>query len=355
MNSVPTPSLQQASRRKAGAAFWRLMYQVAIVAGGTHLMFMLLFFALGAPTLAWVNVGSVLLFAASYACLKRRANLWGVSLIVLEIFVHAALAVRAVGWDSGFHYYLLVVVPIVVISQMRLTYFRPILIGSLLLFYLALDYAMRGLTPCDTLSPQALSGLRYFNITVTFLLLTYLSNLYMTLVTQAETKLLLQATTDPLTQLLNRRSLLDIADYELTQRKRQPSPLAFVLGDIDHFKSINDRYGHAAGDAVLVAVSQALKQTVRQQDSVARWGGEEFLVLMPDATPEMARIVAERLRDKVAAMHVPFGDALIQVSITFGIGNHRPGEALDAPISRADTALYRGKVAGRNRVMPEAA
>lgn len=354
MDSAPPNTLHQVSKRKTGVAFWRLMHQVAVAAGGTHLMFMVLFYVLGATTLACINIASVLLFALSYICLRRRANWLAVSLIMFEIFAHAALAVRAIGWDSGFHYYLLVVVPVVVISRMRRYYLKPVLIGTLLAFYLLLDHAMRGLTPYDTLSREALSGLRYFNISVTFLLLTYLSNLYMKLVAQAEAKLLQLATTDSLTHLLNRRSLLEIADYELLQRQRYPAPLAFVLGDVDHFKAINDRFGHAAGDAVLVAVSQVLKQTVRQQDSVARWGGEEFLVLMPEATPDTAHIVAERLRAQVSALKVPFGDTHIEVSLTFGVGNHRANEPVDAPINRADAALYRGKLAGRNRVVAEA-
>ncbi len=354
MDSVPTPTLQQASRRKAGAPFWRLMYQAVIVAGGTHLIFIPLFYALDATTLAWANVGSVVLFTASYVCLRRHANLLGLALAAFEIFAHATLAVRAIGWESGFHYYLLLAAPVVVIGQTRGRYARHLLIGSLLLFYVALDYAMHDLTPYHLLAKEVITIMRYVNVTVTLLLLAYLSHVYMTLVTQAETRLLHLAATDPLTQLLNRRSLLDIADYELTQRQRHQAPLAFVLGDIDHFKSINDQYGHAAGDAVLVAVSQTLKQTVRRQDSVARWGGEEFLVLMPGATPDTAHIVAERLRERVSALKVPFGGTEIQVSLTFGVGNHRTNEPVDAPINRADAALYRGKVAGRNRVIAEA-
>lgn len=341
--------------RNTSTAFWALMYKVAAVAGATHVMFVALFYELGAYTLAKINLGSVLLFAISYVCLKKRLNLLAVALILLEILAHAMLAVRAIGWDSGFHYYLLVVVPVLVISKTRIPTFKPVMLLALLLVYIGMDKVMRDLPPYDVLTAQTLSGLRYFNITVTFLLLTYLSGIYLRLVTKAEKELRVLATTDPLTQLLNRRSLMEIAEYEVVQRKRHQAPLAFILADIDHFKSINDQYGHAAGDAVLKAVSQTLRQASREQDSIARWGGEEFLILMPDAAKDMAIKVAERLRQQVEALEVPFNGTVIQVSMTFGVSTHQHNEVVDVPINRADAALYQGKVAGRNQVVASAA
>ncbi len=341
--------------RNTSTAFWALMYKVAAVAGATHVMFVGLFYELGAYTLAKINLGSVLLFAISYVCLKKRLNLLAVALILLEILAHALLAVRAIGWDSGFHYYLLVVVPVLVISKTRIPAFKPIMLLALLLVYIGMDKVMRDLPPYDVLTAQALSGLRYFNITVTFLLLTYLSGIYLRLVTKAEKALRVLATTDPLTQLLNRRSLMEIAEYEVVQRKRHQAPLAFILADIDHFKSVNDQHGHAAGDAVLKAVSQALRQASREQDSIARWGGEEFLILMPDATLSTACNVAERLRKQVEAIEVPLDGKQIKVSMTFGVSTHHGDEVVDTPINRADTALYKGKVAGRNQVVAEPA
>lgn len=326
------------------------MLQVAIVAGATHGVFVGMFHVMGAMTLAWLNVGSVALFAISYACLRMRLNWLAVTLIVIEILAHAVLAVRIIGWDSGFHYYVLVAVPIVVISRMARPY-KVLLVSLLLGLHIGMDFSLRELPPYDVLSKTTLAALRYFNITTTVLLLSYLANLYLSLVNTAERELRQLATTDPLTQLLNRRSLLEVAEYELVQRKRQPAPMAFVLADIDHFKAINDQHGHAAGDAVLLAVSATLKRATREQDSVARWGGEEFLVLMPDATLEQARIVAERLRNHMATIEVPFQQQTIKVSMTFGVSSLRDNEAVDASIRRADAALYQGKVGGRDQVV----
>lgn len=331
------------------------MYQVSLVAAATHLLFAGLFYWLGATTMAWVNLGSVTLFTVSYACLKARRNLLAAALIVSEILAHAALAVRSIGWDSGFHYYLLVMVPVVVISNMRQRSYKYLLCGLVFLLYLALDYTMRRFQPYHVLSQDVLSTLRTFNIAVSFSLLFYLSSLYLMLVNKAEKQLRILATTDPLTKLLNRRSFLEVADYELTQRKRHHAPLAFVLADIDHFKSINDQHGHAVGDEVLRSVSQVLSQAVREQESVARWGGEEFLIMMPNATLEAASMVAERLREKVSAIEVHVGSTCVKVSMTFGVSSHRLEEPVDGTVNRADSALYQGKARGRNQVVAEAA
>jgi len=352
-NSV-IPLVSQTSRG-ASRSFWKLMHQIAVVAAGTHLLFAGLFYWLGAITMFWVNIGSMSLFGAAYICLKKRRNLLASALIVTEILAHAVLAVWSIGWDSGFHYYLLVMVPVIVIAAIKKPSDKFLLTGLVLMLYLGLDLVMRSIPPIHVLRPEVLSLLRIFNIAVTFALLFYLSNLYLKLVTKAEKKLRLLATTDPLTELLNRRSLLELADYETTQRKRQPNPLAFVLADIDHFKSINDRYGHAVGDAVLKAVSKVLSQAVREQDSVARWGGEEFLIMMPNASPDIAGTVAGRLREQVSAVEVNAGEHTIKVSMTFGVSSHRLDESVDGTISRADHALYQGKTQGRNQVVIEAA
>lgn len=331
------------------------MHHVAAVAGATHVVFAGLFFELGAAFLGWVNVGSVLMFALSYLCLRRRWNVAAVVLILSEILLHAILAVRAIGWDSGFHYYLILVAPIVYVSRTGALP-KAALVGTVFLCHLLLDHAMKATAPLYLLEPHTLTGLRYFNVAVSFLLLSYLSGHYYGLIKDSERKLRELATTDPLTRLLNRRSWLELAEYELVKRRRQPEPLALVLADIDHFKVINDTHGHLAGDAVLQAVSEVLRQSVRQQDSVARWGGEEFMVLMPQATPETARLVAERLREKIGQLRVPLdsGESLA-VSMTFGVSGHQAEEAIEAPMRRADAALYQGKAAGRNQVVLAAA
>jgi diguanylate cyclase (GGDEF)-like protein len=122
--------------------------------------------------------------------------------------------------------------------------------------------------------------------------------------------------------------------------------------DLDHFKSINDRYGHNSGDAVLSAVGETLLGTLRASDIRSRWGGEEFLVVLPESTIERASSAAESLRQRIAATTVRDGTHTVRVTTSIGITLARPGET-DIPrlLSRADTALYQAKSEGRNRVM----
>lgn len=151
------------------------------------------------------------------------------------------------------------------------------------------------------------------------------------------------AASDPMTGLLNRRGLAQAASG------LRPGTGAVLLVDIDHFKSVNDRYGHGAGDCVICAVGAALRQAAGASAEVVRYGGEEFLVLLP---PEAGRPgeLAEHLRATVAGLRVDHGEAQIAVTISIGLARARPGEALAALIDRADGALYRAKRAGRDRV-----
>jgi diguanylate cyclase (GGDEF)-like protein len=349
--STPHPTGHLSHLRRATKSFWRFMHHLALVAGSIHAGFIVLFAILGAPSMAWLNVGSVLIFSLASWCLRTRRNLLGASLIVAEVMLHAAVAVRAIGWDSGFHYYLLVGAPVIFISRARSLQARMCLLLGLMGSYLALDLSMHRIEPWDVLSPQVLEAMRSLNILTTIGLLAYLSSLYDRLVAQAEKQLTHLATTDPLTDLHNRRSMTDLAAYEIVQRKRHGEPLSVVLADVDHFKQINDRHGHEVGDAVLAAISQALRDTVREQDSIGRWGGEEFLLLLPQASAMQASMVAERLRTQLQRMNVSADGKPIHITMTMGVSEHQPNEPLDTLIRRADEALYRGKAKGRDQVV----
>jgi diguanylate cyclase (GGDEF)-like protein/PAS domain S-box-containing protein len=157
---------------------------------------------------------------------------------------------------------------------------------------------------------------------------------------------------DHLTGVGNRRAFFEAADLELTRNRRQPRPTALVLIDADHFKAVNDRHGHPAGDAVLRQFGQLLAATFRQVDIVARVGGEEFAVLLPSSTLEGALAVAERLRSLVERQTVPVDGGHIGYTISVGVAACE-GESLslEALMKRADGALYAAKAAGRNRVI----
>jgi diguanylate cyclase (GGDEF)-like protein len=161
---------------------------------------------------------------------------------------------------------------------------------------------------------------------------------------------------DGLTGLLNRRALSDQASSGLSRAKRKHHPFAVAMVDIDHFKAINDTYGHAAGDHVLSQLAQRLTTAVRASDDVGRWGGEEFLVLLPESDREQAQVAAERLRSLIASAPMRIeGDITVKVTVSIGVGlSEDPASAsivLDQIIRTADDALYQAKAAGRNRVV----
>jgi len=337
--------------RRATRSFWEFMHHLAVIAGVIHLLFVGLFHLLGSPSMAWLNVGSTVLFAISLHCLRTRRNLLASILVIAEVVLHACVAVRAIGWDSGFHYYLMVMAPVIFISRARQTTTRLLLLGALMASYVALDAYMRRTLPLDVLPPLTLEVMRGINLCTTLLLLAYLSGKYYRLVVQTERQLISLATTDPLTQLYNRRSMTELAQYEIVQRKRHGDPLSLVLADVDHFKQINDTHGHEMGDRVLTAISEVLRDGIREQDSVARWGGEEFLILMPQASLESARMVADRLREQVSQLKVSHAGQIVQVTMTFGVACHRLDDRLEQLIHRADMALYQGKDRGRDQVV----
>jgi diguanylate cyclase (GGDEF)-like protein len=154
------------------------------------------------------------------------------------------------------------------------------------------------------------------------------------------------ATQDELTGLHNRRHMREV----LTSAQREGRTMSLALIDIDRFKRINDDHGHAVGDRVLAAFAVAARQAVREGDVLARWGGEEFLMMLPATAPEAAEQVLQRLRERVAAL--PLADVLDGRCLTFSAGLVAcgPGETLDTAIERADRLMYQAKQAGRDRL-----
>lgn len=152
---------------------------------------------------------------------------------------------------------------------------------------------------------------------------------------------------DSLTGLLNRRKFEEILEYELGRCARYHSPLSIILIDLDNFKSVNDHFGHLIGDKVLQEFSSHIQKQVRDSDVVARWGGEEFLLVLPETGKTMAVYLAEKLRLGLEQT-VFSGPGQIQAS--FGVAEYRPGDDVDNLFKRADAALYDAKQRGRNQV-----
>lgn len=153
--------------------------------------------------------------------------------------------------------------------------------------------------------------------------------------------------TDPLTELTNRRG----AQQQLQTLWLQGEPLSVVLGDIDHFKQVNDCYGHPAGDAALCAVAHAMASQLLPGESLARWGGEEFLLILPGCDIEQAARRAEQLRQHVSTTRVPWQGDQLSLTISLGCASMKGQEGIDYLLMMADRALYQAKEQGRNRVV----
>ena len=157
--------------------------------------------------------------------------------------------------------------------------------------------------------------------------------------------------TDELTGLPNRRDMNETVGNEVERARRTQKPFCFIFMDIDHFKKINDTYGHACGDVVLKSVAQTIRGLLRKYDVFARYGGEEFLTLLPETDLAGATIVAERFRKKIEAMSVQYADITIKVTVTLGVSKFDPRLGAERSIQLADKALYQGKEGGRNQVI----
>lgn len=167
-----------------------------------------------------------------------------------------------------------------------------------------------------------------------------------------EAQLRHMASVDPLTGIANRRHFFEQAEREFRRAQREGAPLAICMVDIDLFKTLNDHHGHAVGDLVLTTVASCCASVLRETDIIGRYGGEEFIIALPQADLETATSIAERLRHKVTSLHLPMIDEGQRLSVTVGVSQVEPDEQkLELALQRADDALYAGKSNGRNCVV----
>ena len=167
---------------------------------------------------------------------------------------------------------------------------------------------------------------------------------------EAKKNLEIQSRTDPLTGVLNRRAILSQIEIELSRAKRDNAPISISMLDFDHFKKVNDTFGHLSGDAVLRESMNRVEETIRTYDAVGRFGGEEFIVVLPGAKHADALTIAERIRLKISEKNANIDGVSIPFTISQGLATSNGELTVDELIAKADEALYRAKVNGRNRV-----
>lgn len=164
---------------------------------------------------------------------------------------------------------------------------------------------------------------------------------------KVEEKLIQLATIDPLTSIPNRRKFDEVLEYEMNRETRYKNELSLIFCDLDYFKKINDQYGHKIGDDVLKAFARVVSENIRKTDVIARWGGEEFAILLPETSIMVAARTAEKLRRETEQCGFPH---VGHITASFGVTQYIEGDSEASLINRADDALYKAKKNGRNRV-----
>jgi diguanylate cyclase (GGDEF)-like protein len=323
-------------------------------AGAVHALFLALFFYFGVFPMVIFNIFSLLIYA--YCLNILNSSVEGGSskilgwLVYIEITSHAVFSSYYVGVHSGFHYYigLLAVLPFLTFSDSATT--RMVKVALIIISFSFLDAGLIDYIPPYILEQDHTYGLRIFNAAMFITSATLVSLFYAKASYDVRKKLEHVSTTDELTGLYNRRLFIHLAENELKEIKRNNSTVSIILLDIDNFKKINDKYGHKCGDLTLQNISDILRQTVRPKDIVSRWGGEEFLVLLPDTDIAHAEVVAERLRKNIENEPLVCQEIEFKVTATLGlVSNNAQEEQLDRLIEQADNAMYTGKSRGKNQ------
>ena len=317
---------------------------------GVHLTLIPLFFSLDLKFLSFVNIFSFLIWLVAWRVNRNGKHDLAIALMICEVVLHTILVVPTMGWHAGFQYYLIGTIPFSLFS----TKFKGRLI-VLVSIGLCLTFTSLDAFTHDTIQsliPAAhIKIINYMNIVISFAAIGIISYYFRVASLTLEHELELLAHTDFLTGLYNRHRMQDLLEQQTAMFLRNRSKFTLVIVDIDHFKKINDTYGHFCGDFVLSEAASFMKKNLRKGDVLARWGGEEFLILLPDTDINGARIMAENIRKAIANKQFHLAGESFSVTMTFGLAQHEIDRSIEDSLKQADNALYKGKKAGRNRVM----
>lgn len=336
-----------------------------------HALLVLMFYILGLPLMSIYNI-----FSAGYygfTCRKMvKAGEYSkvFYLSYFEILIFSSFTTLLIGWDWGFMLYVIAISPVsyfityTLPTKRKRTMTRPV---SFSILAMVVYVTIRGITynypmlAAVSISDTLVRFVNQCNSVITFVSITLFAILFSLEITNKEKELEKQngkltdmSSIDPLTGLLNRRSMSTYLEEAVASVKSTGTLFSLAIGDIDNFKMVNDIHGHNAGDDVLIMVANTIKETLPENAVLCRWGGEEFLILLPlvevDAVPiiESVRYAITKVSTKVEK---PEGNIDLGVTMTFGVSQYIHGFSIDKIISIADENLYKGKEHGKNRVV----
>jgi diguanylate cyclase (GGDEF)-like protein len=345
MNTLSASDREQLFRETT-AQFWQHIVPIVQIGFCLHFVWLILFSVLPVPSLAVMNGLSVLVYVFCLKAIRAGRYRFAGMLMSVEIILHALLATWVLGWDSNFHFYLYCLVPIIAFSFQNAR--GPRLLLNLAILAVSVGgFTLRGHTGgCPGVVPQLLEVFGIVNVLAALGVLLHCTALSVRFTRSMQSTLFHTANRDSLTNLYTRRRVM----HEVRQLAKS-GPSAIILLDIDHFKQINDRLGHEQGDLILQRVAEAINSSVRATDVASRWGGEEFLVLMPHTPAHAAEEVAERILLRIRDWVGQVDQGPLTVTATLAVGEVRSGESFESALNRTDQALYQGKHQGRNQVM----
>lgn len=333
--------------------FYGVMRSFSLISLVSHIIFTVVFTASGFFSLGIYYALTSFLWLVIYIYNQRGYHRFAFSTGVLESVINATLATYVLGWQSSFYFYIFAIIPLIFINaKIRQTYkvVLAILLGMLVL-------ALFLQTPLQPPQIDMETYLTVMNITLVILNLAYVGHAFENAAEDAEAELLRAnrrlmnlAATDPVTNLTNRRNMMLRIEQEKEKIDRGGKPFSLIMVDIDNFKHVNDEFGHDGGDFVLIGLAEMISVSIRKQDQVARWGGDEFLVMLPETDLEGGRVVAEKIRQRVLRTPFVYHEKDIPVTLTFGVGLCDSNNGIGSCIRKADQALYFGKQSGKNRV-----
>jgi diguanylate cyclase (GGDEF)-like protein len=359
-------------RKKAGVnilRFDKMNERTVYAIGGisllvSHIAYLCIFSILGVKPMIFYNIFSVAFYIGMLVLLYKRPYRKRLVLITLaEVMVHSCLGCFTMGWDMGFGTMLLFLIPIPFYLPLR-RLITPYLF-SLVPFgiYVATAAFARSGTDIGyqtyTFNDKVINNIVYFmNISFAALILLYVSSIYMfsrelmqfKLITKNESLIKL-ATIDPLTQLFNRRAMNEYLKLIQHNSERSGKGYAVCVGDIDDFKKVNDKHGHSVGDDVLRQVADVISHTVPAEGYAARWGGEEFLFIVPNADITSGAELAEKIREDIYKKNFRSDNGNFRVTMTVGVCRGEPGADIEKVISHADRLMYEGKKTGKNKTV----
>lgn len=302
----------------------------------------------------------------SLVAVQRERYHFSVISVYAEILVCSVISSVMLGWNWGFSMYALAMVP----ATYYLSYTLPgvknkILLSTLLSAGIGVCFILTRVV-CGRIDPlydkeilfdNMQISFYYFNIIISFFVLLLFSTMFAAEILHMQNKLEREnvflgeaASIDPLTHMLNRRSMNVRMKRAIESADLNGSVFCIMLIDLDDFKHVNDTYGHDCGDEILVSISQIISKDVRREDAVCRWGGEEILIMLQDDL-QTAKVVAERICKDVEHSVVLHNEHEIKVTLTAGLAQYKANQGLRALIEEADHNMYYGKQNGKNRVV----